>query len=142
VHPNLQSILSQHQVFSNTPYGIPPSHNIHDHSIPLVPGSLPPNIHPYLYPFTEKNEIGKIVQELLEPGVMHPITNPYSSLVVMVLNKQGTWSMCHDFHTFNKLTFKEKFTIPIIDDLLDKLSGDQYFTKLDLHSGYHHIHMK
>jgi hypothetical protein len=71
--------------------------DIHDHSIPLVPGSLPPNVLPYHHPFSQKNEIEKIVQELLEVGVIHPSTNPYSSLVVMVLKKEGTWCMCPDF---------------------------------------------
>jgi hypothetical protein len=104
--------------------------------------SLPPNVHPYHHPFSQKNEIEKIVHEFLEMGVICPSTIPYSSLVVMVLKKEGTWLMCLDFCTLNKLTIKDKFPIPVIDDLLDELSGAQYFTKLDLCFGYHQIRMK
>jgi hypothetical protein len=65
---DLQSILSKHQVVFSTPQGLPPSHGVHDHSIPLIPGSLPPNIRPYRHPFSQKNEIEKMVQELLNAG--------------------------------------------------------------------------
>jgi hypothetical protein len=142
VPQDLQAILSKHQMVFSTPQGLPPSHGVHDHSIPLVPGSLPPNIRPYRHPFAQKNEIEKMVQELLIVGVIHPSMSPYSSLVIMVLKKEGSWIMCPNFHALNKLTIKDKFPILVIDDLLDELSGTQLFTKLDLHSGYHQIHMK
>jgi hypothetical protein len=76
VSQDLQSILSKHQVVFSTPQGLPPSHGVHDHSIPLVPGSLPPNIHPYHHPFSKKNEIDKIVQELLNTCAILPSTSP------------------------------------------------------------------
>jgi hypothetical protein len=139
---DLQAILSKHQMVFSTPQGLPPSCSVHDHSIPLVLRSLPPNIRLYHHPFSQKNEIEKIVQEILTAGIIHPSTSPYSSPVVMVLKKEGSWRMCSDFHALNKLTIKDKFPIPIIDDLLDELSGIQFFTKIHLRSGYHQIHMK
>ena len=129
---DLQALLSKHQMVFSTPQGLLPSHVVHDHSIPLVPGSLPSNIHLYRQPFSQKNEIEKMVQELLNAGVIHPSMSPYSYPIVMVLKKEFSWRMCHDFRALNKLTIKEKFSIPIIDDLLDGLSGAQFFTKLDL----------
>jgi hypothetical protein len=137
VHPKIQSILFRHQVIFTTPKELPPFHGTHYHSIPLILGSLPPNVHPYRHPFSQKNEIEKIVHKLLEVDVIRPNTIPYSPPMVMVLKKEGTWCMCLDFCTLNKLTIKDKFPIPIIDGLLDESSGAQYFTKLDLHSGYH-----
>jgi hypothetical protein len=142
VPQDLQSIISKHQVVFSTSQGLPPSHGVHDHSIPLVPGSLPPNICPYRHPFSKKNEIEKTVQELLNACIIHPSTSLYSSLVVMVLKKEGSWHMCPDFCALNKLTIKDKFPISVIDDLLDELSGTQFFTKLDLRYGYHQICMK
>jgi hypothetical protein len=139
---DLQALLSKHQMVFSTPQGLPPSCGVHDHSIPLIPESLPPNIHPYRHPFSQKNEIEKMVQELLNVGVIRPSMSPYSSPIVMVLKKEGSWRMCPDLRALNKLTIKDKFPIPLIDDLLDELSGTQFFTKIDLHLGYHQIHMK
>lgn len=60
----------------------------------------------------------------------------------MVLKKERTWNMCPNFRAHNKLTIKDKFSMPVIDGLLDELHATKFFTKPDLHSEYHHIRMK
>jgi hypothetical protein len=90
VPQDLQAILSRYQLVFSTPQGLPLSCGVHDHSIPLVPRILPPNIRLYHHPFSQKNEIEKMVQELLNAGVIRPRTSLYSSPVIMVLKKEGS----------------------------------------------------
>eukprot|EP00253_Pinus_taeda_P007083 PITA_07083 len=142
LHLEMQQILNNHLSVFDKPQGLPASRGEHDHSITLVPGAQTPNVRPYRYPFTQKNEIEKIIKELLEAGVIRPRISPYSSPVVMVLKKYGEWRMFPDFMALNKLTVKDKFPILVVDDLLDELNVAQFFTKLDLRSGYHQIRMK
>eukprot|EP00253_Pinus_taeda_P030509 PITA_30509 len=142
IHLEMQHILNNHLPVFDKPHELPPSRGEHDHSIALVPGAQPPNVHPYRYLFTQKNEIEKNIKEILEAGAIRPSINPYSSPVVMVLKKDGELRMCPHFRALNKLTVKDKFPIPVVDDFLNELNGAQFFTKLDLRSGYHQIRMK
>ncbi|KAM1902895.1 hypothetical protein ACFX13_040481 [Malus domestica] len=122
------------------PSKLPPSRG-HDHHIPLVPGAKPPNLRPYHYGLMQKTEIERTVQELLDSGFIRPSHNPFSFPVLLVKKKEGTWRMCIDYRELNALTVKDKYPIPLIDDLLGELFGAIYFSKLDLRSGYHQILM-
>ena len=83
-------------------------------------------------------EIKKQVQELLDKGVIHPSTSPCGSPIVLVPKKYA-WCMCVDYRALNKITIKNRYPLPKIDDFLDQLKNAKYFTKLDLRSGYHQI---
>lgn len=120
------------------PKGLPPKRAI-DHQIELLPGSSPPYRPTFRMSPLELQEVKKQVDELLEQGKIQLSKSPYGSPVLFVKKKEGNLRMCIDYRALNKLTIKNKYPLPRIDELLDRLNGAKYFTKIDLRSGYHQV---
>ncbi|KAK1653770.1 hypothetical protein QYE76_071575 [Lolium multiflorum] len=139
--PHIVSMVlnSFEDVFAE-PTGLPP-HRRADHTIPLMPGASPVNLRPYRYSPMQKNEIEKQIRELIAQGVIQPSASPFASPVLLVGKKDLTWRLCVDYRHLNALTIKNKYPLPVIDELLDELAGAQWFTSLDLRAGYHQIRM-
>lgn len=133
-------LLSEFEAVFAEPQGLP-SRCEFDHKIELLPGSKPVNLRPYRYNPDQKDEIEKQIAEMLRQGIIRFSTSPFASPLLLVQKKDKTWRFCIDFRYLNALTLKNRYPLPIIDELLDELSGAAWFTGLDLRAGYHQIRM-
>ncbi|XP_074300143.1 uncharacterized protein LOC141631357 [Silene latifolia] len=135
----LVHLLNQYKDIFEEPTCLPPSRGVYDHRIPLVQDAQPDNIRPYRYPLKQRDVIEKLVQEMLDQGIIQHSCSPFASPVVLVGKKDGSWRLCVDYRELNKRTIKDKFPIPVVDELIDELAGSQVFSKLDLRAGYHQL---
>ncbi|MCO5550947.1 hypothetical protein L7F22_004442 [Adiantum nelumboides] len=137
----LSKFLNQFQdVFIDNISGeLPPKRGDDDHAIELLPGNSPPNKPPYRVSQAQQEEIMRQVNELVEKGMVRPSSSPFFSPILLVHKKYGTYHMCVNYRALNRITIKNRFLVPRIKDLFDKLQGSTYFSKIDLKSGYHQI---
>ena len=138
----LQTILAEFRdVFKDElPKGPPPKREV-VHSIEVQPGSEPTYRTPYRLRPAEQDELEEQVKDLLAQGFIRPSQSPYGAPVLFVPKKDGRWRMCIDYRALNRQTVKDRYPLPRIDTLLDRLGRARIFTKLDLASGYHQIAM-
>jgi len=99
-------------------------------------------VRPYRYPPSVKDEIERQVTEMLNVGIIQPSKSPFSSSVLLVKKKDGTFRFCVDFLHLNAITAKAKYPVPVIEELLDELTHASWFTRLDLTAGYHQIRLQ
>ena len=142
-HPgDIQALLQKHEkIFWDLPAGRPPDRGF-EHIIELEEGTQAIITTPYRHPKRYKDEIEKMIKELLELGYIRPSSSPFASSVVLVKKNDGTLRMCIDYGALNKKTIKNRYPILRIDELMDELRGAKYFSKIDLRSGYHQIRVR
>ncbi|GJS25161.1 putative reverse transcriptase domain-containing protein [Tanacetum coccineum] len=138
---NILVVREFHDVFLEELPGIPPERQVEFH-VDLIPGSTPIAKTPYRLVSFEMQELIKQLQELLDKGFIRPSSSPWGAPVLFVINKDSSIQMYIDYRELNKVTIKNRYPLPRIDDLFDQLQGASFFSKIDLRSGYHQLKIR
>ncbi|GJU45470.1 putative reverse transcriptase domain-containing protein [Tanacetum coccineum] len=129
------------EVFPEDLPGLPHTRQVEFH-IYLVPGAAPVARAPYRLAPSEMKELADQLQELSDKGFIRPSSSPWGAPVLFVKKKDGSLRMCIDYRELNKLTVKNRYPLPRIDDLFDQLQGSSVYSKIDLRSGYHQLRVR
>ena len=128
-------------VFPDEISGLPPKRDI-DFTIELVPGVAPVSKAPYRMSTPEMLELKMQLQDLLEKKYIRSSVSPWGAPVLFVKKKDGTLRLCIDYRQLNKVTVKNKYPLPRIDDLFNQMRGARVFSKIDWRFGYHKVRIK
>jgi transposase InsO family protein len=128
-------------IVDELPCSLPPMRSV-SHHIDLIPGASLPNKAAYRLTPQENEEVKRQVQDMQDKGLVRETLIPCDVPTVLSPKKDGGWRMCTDSRAINKITIRYRFPFTRMDDLMDCLSGANYFSKIDLKSGYHQIRMR
>ena len=126
-------------VFSEEEAGILASHGDHDHGIDIEPGKSPPLKLIYPLSQTELGIVWEYIQQALDKGWIQPSTSPAGAPILFVPKKDGGLRLCVNYCGLNVVTLKNHYPIPLVNEIMDYLSGVMIFTQLDLQDAYHQI---
>ena len=129
-------------VFSKESFDALPDPKRWDHAIELVPGEQPSSCKVYPLSPSEQKELDAFLQENLKSGRIRPSKSPMASPVFFIKKKDGTLRLVQDYRALNAITVKNRYPLPLISELIEKLRGARYFTKLDVRWGFNNIWMK
>jgi hypothetical protein len=130
-------------VFSETESHRLPDHKPWDHAIELIPGA-PATMRTKVYPMSqnEQEELNRFLDENLKKGYIRPSKSPLSSPVFFVKKKDGKLRFVQDYRRLNEITVKNRYPLPLVSDIINRLRGAKYFTKFDVRWGYNNIRIK
>nr|GEW19723.1 putative reverse transcriptase domain-containing protein [Tanacetum cinerariifolium] len=129
------------EVFPENLPGLPLIHQV-EFQINLYPRAAPVARAPCRLAPSEMQELSNQLQELANRGFIRPSTSPWGASILFFKNKYGSFRMCIDYRELNKLTVKNRYPLPRIDDLFDQLQGSSVYSKIDLRSGYHQLRVR
>ncbi|GJZ39543.1 hypothetical protein Tco_0586106 [Tanacetum coccineum] len=140
--------FKSHPVVRNFPHvfpdelpGLPPEREV-EFTIELIPGAQPISKTPYRMDPIELKELKDQLQELLERGFIRPSVSPWGVPVLFVKKKDDSTRLCIDYRELNRITIRNRYPLPCINDLFDQLQGAKFFSKIDLRSGCHQLRVK
>ena len=128
-------------VFPEELPGLPPTRDV-EFGIDLIPDAAPISKAPYRMAPAELKELKEQLQGLLDSGFIRPSVSPWGAPVLFVKKKDGSMRLCIDYRELNRITVRNRYPLPRIDDLFDQLQGAKSFSKIDLRSGYHQLRVK
>ncbi|GJW44012.1 putative reverse transcriptase domain-containing protein [Tanacetum coccineum] len=129
------------EVFPEDLPGLPPIRQV-EFQIDLIPRAELVAQAPYRLAPSEMQELFDQLQELADRGFIRPSTSPWGAPVLFVKKKDESFRMCIDYRELNKLTVKNRYPLPRIDDLFNQLQGSSVYLKIDLRSGYHQLRVR
>ncbi|GJR69994.1 putative reverse transcriptase domain-containing protein [Tanacetum coccineum] len=135
------NVLSFCKVFPEDLPGIPPTRQV-EFQIDLIPGAALVARVPYRLALSEMKELSNQLKELSDKGFIRPSSSHLGAPILFVMKKDGSFRMCIDYRELNKLTVKNRYPLPRIDDLFDQLQGSSIYSKIDLRSGYHQLRVR
>ena len=128
-------------VFPDDISGLPPDREV-EFTIDLIPGTEPISIPPYRISPVELRELKAQLEELLSKGFIRPSISPWGAPVLFVKKKDGSLRLCIDYKQLNRVTIRNQYPLPRIDELFDQLQGSLVYSKIDLRSGYHQLRVQ
>ena len=128
-------------VFKDELPGLPPHRDV-DFGMELYPATSPISMTPHRMAPVELQKLRVQLQELLDKGFIRPSTSPWGTPVLFAKKKDKTLRLCIDYRQLNRVTIKNRYSLPRIEDLFDQLRGARVYSKIDLRTGYHQPRIK